>query len=205
MSKIVDHAAGNIRATLPASVEKDDTTELQRVLENNVEELLWIAGVMTGSRQAGEQNLAEAIELAEVSQYVGREWMLSWVKRLLVHVALKQISGEIRELLLLEGPRSPVKPAKAGISPLDRQRLRSIPFQSIIASFDVLERACFILHAYLQYPILDCALLLGCHRAWIELVCERVLTKIVDVGQLTQDCCREVDSFISPEVRECAG
>ena len=205
MSRKRDHASGNIRATLPESVEQDDTTALQRVLENNVEELLWMAEVMTGSRHAGEQSLAEAIELAEVSQYVGREWMLPWVKRLLVHVALKHISGEIREPFLLAGPQSPVKPAKANVSSLDRQRLRSIPSQRIVASFDALERVCFILYAYLQYPLLDCALLLGCPRAWIEPVCEGVLAKIVDVGQSTQYCCTEAASFISPEVRECAG
>jgi DNA-directed RNA polymerase specialized sigma24 family protein len=57
--------------------------------------------------------------------------------------------------------------------------------QEIIDSFDVLERACLILYAYLQYPMLDCALLLGCPRGWIEPICERVLTKITEIGEMT--------------------
>ncbi len=204
MSRKDDHDNESLRATLPESVKQNNATALQRVLDNNAEELLWIAAVMTGSRQAGEQSLAKAIELAKTAQYVGREWMLSWVKRLLVHVALKQISGEIRELLRPAGPRSPVTPARAGVSARDQQELCSISSQRIIASFDVLERACFILYAYLQYPVLDCALLLGCPCAWIEPVCERVLTKIGDLGQPTQDVFRHVDSFISPEAGKCA-
>jgi hypothetical protein len=122
------------------------------------------------------------MELAEAAPYVGRGWMLSWIKRLLVHVALRQISGEIRELMPSAGPRSAATRASAGVSALDRQSLRSIRSQWIIASFDVLERACFILHAYLEYPVLDCALLLGCPRGWIKPICECVLTRIVVSG-----------------------
>lgn len=182
-----------------------DATAVQRVIDNNSEELLWVAEVMAGSRLAGEQWLAEATELAVAAQYVGQEWMLSWVKRLLVHVALNRISGEIRELLPAAGTRSAVAQVRAGASVRGRQTLRSISPQRIVASLDVLERACFILHVYLAYPMLDCALLLGCPRGWIESICERVLTNMVAVGQPTEDGYRCVDSIGSPGVAECAG
>jgi DNA-directed RNA polymerase specialized sigma24 family protein len=182
MSRKGNYDGGNLRRTLPESVEENNATALLQVLDNNVEELLWIAVVMAGSGQAGEQSLAEAMELAEAAPYVGRGWMLSWIKRLLVHVALRQISGEIRELMPSAGPRSAATRASAGVTALDRQSLRSIRSQWIIASFDVLERACFILHTYLEYPVLDCALLLGCPRGCIEPISERVLTGIVVSG-----------------------
>lgn len=182
MSRRGNYDGGNLRRTLPESMEENNGTALLQVLDDNVEELLWIAVVMAGSGQAGEQSLAEAMELAEAAPYVGREWMLSWIKRLLVHVALRQISGEILELPPSAGTRSAVTPTRAGVSALDRQSLRTIPSQWMIASFDVLERACFILHTYLEYPVLDCALLLGCPRGWIEPISEGVLTGIVVSG-----------------------
>lgn len=205
MGRTGDQTSGNVSPTRPESVEQNIDTALHRILENNGEELRWAAEVMAGSRQAGDQCLAEAIELAEAAQYVGREWMLFWVKRLLVHVALKRISGEIQELLPPARPLNAATLARAGVAARDRQKLRSISPQRIIASFDALERACFILYAYLDYPVLDCALLLGCPRGWIESICERVLTKIVEVGRSTQDGIRDVNPFISPGVTECAG
>ncbi len=182
----------------------DSATAVQRVLDNHAEELLWVAEVMAGSRPAGEQCLAEAIELAEAAQYVGQEWILSWVKRLLAHVALKRVSGEIRELLPAAGTRSAVALARAGVSERDRPKLRSIAPQKVVASLDVLERACFILHVYLAYPVHDCALLLGCPRCWIESICERALANIVADSQPAEGSYRDVVFIDSPGVTECA-
>ena len=97
---------GNQRTTRPEP-DQNNAAALLRVLENNGEELLWLAEVMAGSRQVGDQCLAEAMELAKVAQYVGQKWILPWVKRLLVHVVLKRTSGEIRELLPFARPESP--------------------------------------------------------------------------------------------------
>jgi DNA-directed RNA polymerase specialized sigma24 family protein len=204
MNRKGGQVGGDLRTTRPER-DQNNAAALQRVLDNNAEELIWVAEVMAGSRPAGEQCLAEAIELADAAQYVGREWMHSRVKRLLVHVALNRISSEIRELLPASRTRSAVALTRAGVSVRDRQKLRSISPQRIGASLDVLERACFILHVYLAYPLLDSALLLGCPRGWIESICERVLTNIVAVGQPTEDGYRYVDSIGSPGVAECAG
>ena len=144
-------------------------------------ELLWIAQIITGSSVAAERCLAEAFELAETARYVGREWILPWVRRLLVHVALKTVSGEIRELLPAAQSPSLTELTAVSLSARERYEVRSMPAPKIIGSCDVLERACFILFAYLRYPLLDCALLLGCPRAWIEPICGRVLTTIFDV------------------------
>ena len=184
--------------------DQDSARAVQRVIDSNAEELLWVAEVIAGSRPGGKQCLAEAIELAEAAQYVGREWMLSWVKRLLVHVALGRISGEVRELLPAAGKRSAVALATADVSERNRQTLRSISPQRIVASLDVLERACLILHVYLAYPVLDCALLLGCPRSWIESICQHVLTNIVAIGQSTENGYRYIDSIGTPGVAECA-
>lgn len=196
---------GNKRPARSETAEQNHATALQSVLDNNAEELLWLAEVMGGSRQAGEQCIAEAVQLAETAQYVGREWMLPWLKRLVVHAALKRISSQIRELLPCAGTRSTVRGSRTGASTCSREALRSIPPQRIIASLDVLERVCFVLHAYLQYPVLDCALLLGCPRCWIEPVCESVLMTIICVDEATLGGFRDTDSFITAGVTECAG
>ena len=195
---------GDQRTTPPKS-DQNNATAVERVFYNNAEELMWVAEVMAGSRPVGEECLAEAIELAETAKHVSQEWMLSWVRRLLVHSALKRINWEIRELMPPAGPQSAVKLTGARVSARDRQKLRSIPPQRIIALLSVLERACLILYAYLEYPMVDCALLLGCPTCWIESICECVLTNIVAVGQPGEDGCRYVDSISSREVTECAG
>ena len=180
-------------------------TTLQRVLDDNADELSWVAEVMAGSRPAGEQCLAEAIELADAAQYIGQEWMISWIRRLLVHVVLKRISGEIRELLPPADTRIPVSLAGPDAGICDRLTLRFIPPQRLVASLDVLERTCLILHVYLAYPVLDCALLLGCPRIWIEPICRRVLAKLAFLYQSSHDECRNVRSLVSQRVPECVG
>lgn len=199
------HIEEAARPTCREWAAQNTGTALQRVLDENAEELLWLAEVLAGGRAAGEQCLAEAIELAEAAKYLGREWMFSWLKRLMVHVALKRISGEIRERLAAAGARSNPQAPGAELSRPDRQKLRSIPPQAIIASLDVLERTCFVLFVYLQYPALDCALLLGCPRSWIESVCESVLTKIADAEKAVPNRFSSFASFISAGVSECAG
>jgi hypothetical protein len=174
---------GNMTLTLDESRAKNYAEAVQRAFESNAEYLLWVAEVMTGDRQAGEQCVSEAIELAEAAQEVGTEWILRMVKRLLVHVALRRMSAEIRAFLL--PPRSGLATisGRPGLSESERLRIRVASPREIIASCDVFERTCFILSAHLQYPLLDCALLLGVPRHWIEPVCERAIAKIVDVAR----------------------
>jgi hypothetical protein len=203
MSRKGDHSAGNVKATLLESVVQNNAIAWQRVSNNNAEELLWIAEVMAGSRQAGEKSLAAAIELAAVAQYVGEEWILSWVKRLLVQVALAKIIAEIREWLPSPSSRLPAKLIKLGLSESERRQVRAISPQEIIASCDALERACFVLSAYLRYSLLDCALLLGVPRDWIEPICERAFMKILDVALSAKDQLGEIDSFVSPGAMGC--
>jgi hypothetical protein len=203
MSRKSGAVAGNMRASLDQLLERDYGTVLRQILISNREELLWIAEVMAGSRQAGEQCITEATELAEAAQYVGREWILPWIKRLLVHVALKNISGEIRELLPSARSLIPVKLVRIGLSAMERQKLRSLSPQQIIASHDVLERACLILPGYLRYPLLDCALLLGCPRDWIEPICDRAFTKVLNLLLSAQDQLQGIDSFVSTGVMGC--
>jgi DNA-directed RNA polymerase specialized sigma24 family protein len=193
---------GRGKASLRRSAEQSNAAALQRVLENNSEELLWLAEVMAGSRPVGEQCLADAIQRAQAAQYVGQEWMLPWVKRLLVHVILKRISSDIRDFLPVARPG--VILARAGGSVRDKQRLRSVPPQRIISSFDVLERACFILYVYLDYQALDCALLLRCPRAWVDSICEGVFAKIAAVDEATQNEFKDAKAFISPETERWA-
>jgi DNA-directed RNA polymerase specialized sigma24 family protein len=197
MSRKGDHSGGNVKATLLESLVQNNATAWRRVSNNNAEELLWIAEVMAGSRQAGEKSLAAAIELAAVAQYVGEEWILSWVKRLLVQVALAKISAEIREWLPSPSSRLPAKLVKLGLSESERRQVRAISPQEIIASCDVLERACFVLSAYLRYSLLDCALLLGVPRDWIEPICERAFMKILDVALSAKEQLGEIASFVS--------
>ena len=194
-----------VKAKRPESSQEIHSNAVRRALDDNGDELIWIAAVMTGGRQAGEQCLLEAIELAESARSVGPEWMLSWLKRLLVHVALKRTSDEIREFWSRGIAQCSVEWEISPANAYGRERLRSIPPQRIIASFDVLERSCFILHAYLEYPVLDCALLLGCPRASILNICARVLANLEEASPSIRSGFRDAGVFISPGVAECTG
>jgi DNA-directed RNA polymerase specialized sigma24 family protein len=194
-----DQLGENVKAKRPASAQQNNATAVQGVLDSHGGELQWLAEVMTGSRQAGEICLSKAIKLAEAGQCVGQQWMHSWVKRLLVHVAIIRISGEIREILPRGGTQPDASPAGADARAWDRVRLCSIPPQRIVASLNALERSCFILRAYLGYPLLDCALLLGYPLAGIESICARVLTRVGELDHSTQHRNLNIDVHVSLE------
>jgi len=179
MSETSCQLVGNMRPTGEESTKQNYGVELRNTFESNKEELFWIAEIITGSRETAGQSLEEAMELAERAQYVGREWVLPWVKRLLVHAALKRIGAEIRsELLSLSHSHKPAGSIGLGLREPGLEKLRAISAERIIASCDAPERACFILFAYLRYPLLDCALLLGSAPARIELICLRAIAKL---------------------------
>ena len=203
MSRTSRQLAGNVKPAADESSKQNYAIVLKRTFESSAEELIWIAELMSGSRQAAEQCIAEAIQLAETAQYVGPEWILPWLKRLLVHVCLSRMSAEFRQWLPSPSSRRPAKIVKFGLTESDLRKVSTISPREIIASCDVLERACFIMSAYLRYSLLDCALLLGVPRDWIEPVCERAFMKILNVALSVQDQLREVDSFISPGVMRC--
>jgi len=205
MSRNGSQVGGNARPVHEDSLHVNYAIMLKSTFENNAEELLWIAEVMAGSRQAAEECVAEAAGLAEAAQYVGREWILPWAKRLLVHVALKRMSSEVREFLWPTLFPVSARVVKGGLSAEERRSLRTIPPQRIKSLCDALERACFILSAYLNYPLLDCALLLGVPRVWIEPICERAFTKIFVVAPSTEDHLKNADSFTFRGVTECEG
>ena len=203
MSKSSCQLAGNVRPAVFKSLEQNSAIVLKRIFENSADELVWIAELMSGSKQTAEQCIAEAVQLAETAQYVGPDWILPWVKRLLVQVALKRTSAEVREWFPSPSSRLPAQLVKLVLSESERQKVRAISPQEIIASCDVLERACFVLSAYLRYSLLDCALLLGVPRDWIKPICERGFMKILDVALSAKDQLREIDSFVSPRAMGC--
>jgi hypothetical protein len=89
MSQTSGQLAGNVRPAVYESPEQNYAIVLKRTFEHSAEELVWIAELMSGSRQAAEQCIAEAVQLAETAQYVGPEWILPWVKRVLVQFPQK--------------------------------------------------------------------------------------------------------------------
>src|ERR1700722_5125033 len=114
---------GNVTLTLDESRAKNYAEAVQRAFESNSEDLLWVAEVMTGDRQAGEQCASEAIELAVAAQDVGPEWILHLVRRLLVHVALRRMSAEIRAFLLPPISGLATILGRPGLSESERQRI----------------------------------------------------------------------------------
>jgi DNA-directed RNA polymerase specialized sigma24 family protein len=203
MSNTGGQPARSVRPAVYKAPEQNHAIVLKRIFESSADELVWIAELMSGSRQTAEQCIAEAVDFAETAQYVGPEWILPWVKRLLVQVALKSIRAEIRDWLPSPNSRLPAKLVKLGLSESERRKVRAISPQEIIASCDALERACFVLSAYLRYSLLDCALLLGVPRDWIEPICERAFMKILDVPLSAKNQLGEIDSFVSPGAMGC--
>lgn len=197
--------ARNVTPVLKGQTEQGRETILRQLLERSADDLLWIAEVMCGNRESAEQCIAEAIELSDAAHFVGIEWIVPWVKRMLVRTTLKRMSSEITGFVARS--TSPVldRLGTTGLSASDRERLRSISPQRIVQSCNALERSCLILFGYLQYSALDCALILGCPRGWIEPICQSVLVKIVELDTPNVHAFRDVDSVPSLGVTECAG
>jgi hypothetical protein len=158
--------------------------EVRGFVESEAEELLWIAEVMIGSGDSAQQCVDDAIKLAQGARHSGK-WVLPWTKRLLVKVALRRTSSQIRPLLQSDRLPAPAKAARIRTSAPELQQVRSLTPHRITDSCNVLERTCFILSGYLQYAPVDCALLIGCPRSWVEPISERATTKII--GMLAQD------------------
>lgn len=197
--------ARNVTPVLKGQTEPGRETILRQLLERSADDLLWIAEVMCGNRESAKQSIAEAIELSDAAHFVGIEWIVPWVKRMLVRTTLKRMSSEITGFVARS--TSPVldRLGPTGLSASDRERLRSISPQRIVQSCNALERSCLILFGYLQYSALDCALILGCPRGWIEPICQSVLVKIVELDTPNVHAFRDVDSVPSLGVTECAG
>ena len=197
--------ARNVTRALQGESALDRETVFRQLLERSADELLWIAEVMCGSRESAEQCIAEAIELANTAHFAAVEWIVPWVKRMLVRTTLKRMSGEVTGFVARSA--SPVLNSQgvAGLSISGRDRLRSIPSQRIVQACNAFERSCLILFGYLQYPALDCALILGCPRRWIEPICQSVLAKVTEVDASKVHTFGDADSIPSLGVTECAG
>jgi len=205
MKRKTQPIARNVTPVLKWQIEQGRETILRQLLERSADDLLWIAEVMCGNRDSAEQSIVEAIELADAAHFAGFEWIVPWVKRMLVRTTLKRMIGEITGLVTRSG--SPVLDTlgTTGLSASDRERLRSILPQRIVQSCNALERSCLILFGYLQYSALDCALILGCPRRWIEPICQSVLVKVVELDSPKVHAFRDVDSIPSLGVTEFAG
>lgn len=166
--------------------ERERINRIIETFEKSAEELFWMAETITGNGSVAEHCLAETFELASVVQRRKQEDIMHHVKHLMVHVAVNRMSDEIERILSWDVPAEVATRPGLRVTASERRRLRLIAAQEIVESFDALERVCFVVVTYLQYPVLDCALLLGCPRRRIELVCERVFRKTVVLGLLAK-------------------
>jgi DNA-directed RNA polymerase specialized sigma24 family protein len=155
--------------TLPAAIEETFARES--------EELRWLAAVILGGEQHVEECIVDAFRLAEVGEYVFREWLRRWAQRATVRAALEKVRPEI-----LSSAQIHARPSHdSGVPALavaEKRALRSIAIERIQAECDPFERAALVLHGYLGFSAQDCALLLGGQRSAILPACASALSKV---------------------------
>jgi DNA-directed RNA polymerase specialized sigma24 family protein len=186
MSKKNCQIARQVGSPCERSLEQERISGIIETFEKSARELFWMAETITGDSSVAEHCLAETFELASAAQRGKQEEILHHVRCLMVHVAVNRMSDEIERILSRYGPAKAATRTHFRITGSERRRLRLIAAQEIVESFNALERVCFVVVTYLQYPVLDCALLLGCPCSWIESACERVFRKTVVLGLLAQ-------------------
>lgn len=146
-------------------------TAYREFFDGNRKELLWLAGVIVGDSAEAERCVADAMQDADAAAYVAPGWIGHWVKRSVARGAASRMSAEIRCAATDCSRQGYVKVPPSSQCDLNGEILRSIPIEQICEKADVLERAVLILHVYLRFSTLDCALLVGCQESLIASVC----------------------------------
>ena len=144
------------------------------------EELLWLATIILGSAAEAEECVTESMRCGDLASHIAPNWIGPWMKRSVAKIAISRTSAEIRRVAAsLSGPISGGIPDRC-VRGSNYPNLRTVPVEQITGRIDALERAALILHSYLGFSVLDCALLMGCMRALVAPACASAFERITD-------------------------
>jgi DNA-directed RNA polymerase specialized sigma24 family protein len=160
------------------STTGSDQAALTERLERDSEELRWLVQVIVGNDEDVDACIEDAARLAETGGYAAPEWVEHWVRRSIVRCAVDRVRAEIQRVSLGYSGQSNSDVAVLPLRDIERVALRSIAAERICENSNALERSALVMHGYLGFSVLDCALMLGCHRSVIEPACASALRRI---------------------------
>lgn len=132
---------------------------MNRIFEQHMSELYWLAYLLTGDRERSVQAFTGALNSDAESPALQR-FMLSWARRLVIVEALATIRRQIRESALRTRPATRFE-LKGRLTPVDRTTFTKQELEEALLSMDVLQRCVVILTIFEGLKVKDAAGLLG--------------------------------------------
>jgi hypothetical protein len=143
-------------------------TEIRNVFESQSEQLLWLAGAITGDPTLAARCVIDASKLTENNSALFRDWLAQWARNATVHSALDQMQAQISHAAETSYER--VRCPHDGHETLSNGEVAALeqwPSSELAACLDPLARAVLILRGVQHAAIQDCALRLNVSRAAI--------------------------------------
>jgi len=134
---------------------------MNRVFEQHMPELYWLAYLLTGDRERSVQAFTGALN-SDTKEPALQRFMLSWARKLVIVAALGTIRRQLRESALRTRPSS--KGELAGLAHLasvDHSGLTKRELEEVLLSMDVFQRCAVILTVLEGLPVTEAADLLG--------------------------------------------
>lgn len=163
------------------------TATLSEVYDREINELRWLAEVITGDAHTAESCIASARSRADGALYVAPDWRGIWTKRCVAREAVERQRSEIARFTANQSEIARVA-ANHHRNPLtftaacDETAFRRLPPAKMCEVLNAFERAALILHVYLGFSVHDCALLVDCHWSLIESACSAAMSRLFAPG-----------------------
>ena len=122
--------------------------------------LFWMAFVITGTEEAAESSIAEALEDSTHREGVFLEWLGNWAQFAVVRSAIAAIKEGIANSTRLHGSQSCGHGEHPGLCEAEIHVLRTIEARVIFTDLDPLARSVLILHTLRNITMYDCAVTL---------------------------------------------
>lgn len=148
--------------------------DFRKIFDEDLHGLYQLSFLLTGNHQKAEGCFVAGIEDCVKANQVFREWARSWAKRMIVENAIRELNPRRERcnspaLLPTVFSRNQQPSGPIGYFDLD----------AMLALADF-ERFVFVLRVLERYPVLECALFLGCSSSEIREVCAQAIEKLAN-------------------------
>lgn len=146
--------------------------ELQGAFARQRETLYWIALMITGNTQLGEESVIDAVSLAESDNHGFRLWLAHWAHSATVRVAVNAVRSSINETAAAYADWTCSHPTHEPLSRSDHRSLRELNPYEVIQRLDIVARAVLVLYGCHRMSLAECARLLDVpHQSVVGAYC----------------------------------
>lgn len=141
---------------------------MERIFEEHMSELYWLAYLLTGDRERSVQAFTGALN-SDAKTPALQRFMLSWARRLVIVEALGTIRRQLRESVSRTRPSNRHEPeGLSGLPSADLTHLTKRELEAVLLALDVFSRCAVILTILEGLPVKEVAELLGTDEATVK-------------------------------------